>query len=68
MNGPERIAYSVPEAAAMTSMSERTLRSAIASHSLIARYPTSKPVILHSDLIAWLESCPSVPPSQRRSA
>jgi len=58
------LAYGIPDAATAVGVSESTLRRAIASHSLIARYVGAKPVIQAKELDAWLESLPSTPPTR----
>jgi hypothetical protein len=54
-----RIAYSIPEAAEATGVSESSIRRAIASGDLIASYPTSKPVIAYDVLVAWIANAPT---------
>lgn len=58
------LALTIPDAAAAVGVSESTLRRAIATHSLIARYVGTKPVIQVRELDAWLESLPSLPPAR----
>lgn len=52
------IAYNVVDAARACGVSDVVLRRAIRSGELIARYPTSRPVILRTDLEAWLNATP----------
>lgn len=61
-----KLAYSVEEAAAATGYSVDTIRIAIRSHHLVARYANSKPVIRTSELDDWLESLPSEPKGGHR--
>ena len=55
----ERISYSVREAAATSGMSERYIRAAIASGDLVAYYMGKKPLILATELTAWITSKPN---------
>lgn len=57
-----RIAYNVAEAAEATGVSVDVIRRAIRANELVAKYPTSKPVILADELTAWLEAKPSESP------
>ncbi|NOJ59774.1 helix-turn-helix domain-containing protein [Arthrobacter sp. 260] len=57
----DKIAYNIQEAAAAVGCSADTLRAHIKAGYLIARYPTSRPVIVREELIAWLSSLPSEP-------
>ena len=59
-----KLAYSVEEAAEATGYSVDTIRRAIRSHDLVARYGNTKPVILTTALNAWLESLPTESPSK----
>jgi hypothetical protein len=60
----DALAYDVSEAARVAGVSVDTLRRAMKKGDLSARYPTSKPVILRTELEAWLLSTPS----EKRSA
>lgn len=53
-----RVAYTVATAADACSISQDTIRRAIGSGDLPAHYPTTRPLIMHADLIAWLETSP----------
>lgn len=64
MAGAARISYALPDAADAVGLSERTLRDAIAEGSLIAHYQGRKPLVMHRDLEAWVESLPT----ERRAA
>lgn len=64
----DAIAYPVKEAAAKVGVSETVLREAQRDGSIEFRYPTSRPVVLHDDLMAWIASAPTEAPSVRRSA
>jgi hypothetical protein len=57
-----KLSYSIEEAAAATGYSTDTIRKALRTNDLTARYANTKPVILASELISWLESKPSEPP------
>lgn len=61
-----KLSYNVEEAAAEVGVSEDTIRRAIAGKRLIPHYPTSRPVIHHADLEAWLLATPDEKP--RRSS
>ena len=52
------IAYTYAEAARAIGQSLDTIRAHVALGNLTPRYPNSKPIILHSDLVAWAESLP----------
>ena len=60
-----KLAYSIAEAAEATGYSHDVIRRAIKSNDLIARYANRKPVIPVGELEAWLNSRPTVPPSER---
>lgn len=60
-----KIAYPIPEAAEMVGVSETTLREAHRNGDLEFRYPTSRPVVLHDDLLAWVAAAPT---TARRTA
>ena len=57
-----KLAFTIPEAAAVASVGESVLRRAIKSGDLPQRYPSTRPVILASDLDNWLESLPTEAP------
>lgn len=59
MTDKDRVAYTVTEAAEAAGVSEMTLRRAYRSGALTLRYPTSRPVVMKSDLEAWLAACPT---------
>ena len=54
-----KLAYSIEEAAVATSYSTDTIRRAIKNNDLSVKYANSKPVILASELEAWLNALPS---------
>ncbi len=54
-------AFTIAGAAAYSAVSEKTVRRAIGSGDLPAKYPTSRPVILRADLDAWLQAAPDQP-------
>lgn len=58
MTAPARVSYTLDEAAAATGVSARSIRRAQADGALRFHYVTAKPVILHDDLIRWIESAP----------
>jgi hypothetical protein len=61
-------AYTIPEAAEVASVGESTLKLAIDRGDLPKRYPSSRPIILESDLLAWLESLPTEAPTKKEGA
>jgi hypothetical protein len=54
----EAIAYTIYEAAELCAVEHKVIRKAINSGQLIAKYPTSRPVIMRDDLISWLSNAP----------
>lgn len=60
----QKLAFNIEEAAAATGYSVDTIRRAIRSNDLVARYANSKPIILGTELSEWLESLPAEPPSR----
>ena len=57
------LAYTIQEAAASCGVSEKTIRRAMANGDLIAKYPTSRPVIPADELRDWIDRAPSQPRS-----
>lgn len=53
------VAVGIEDAAALVGMSVDTIRRAIRSNSLVAHYPTKRPVILVDDLRSWVEAAPT---------
>jgi excisionase family DNA binding protein len=53
---PAKLAVTIQEAAESCGVSVDVIRRAIRSGDLPASYPTSRPVVMVSDLSAWLES------------
>lgn len=62
----EPIAYAVPDAAAAVGVSETTLREAHWRGEIEFHYPTTRPVVLHDDLVEWIRSAPTEPRAERR--
>jgi hypothetical protein len=56
---PWRVSYTLREVVLATGVSERTVAYALERGDLLARYPSSRPVVLHRDLVAWLETAPT---------
>lgn len=54
MPTPEKLSYTLREAAAASGYSEKTIRRAINAGNLPVYYPTSRPTILVEDLRTWL--------------
>lgn len=63
LEGPT-VSYTIAGAAKATGHSDKTIRRALADGSLVAHYPTSRPVILADDLRAWVTAAPT----QQRAA
>jgi hypothetical protein len=60
-----KLAYTIPEAAELCSVSETSLKDAIDRRELTKRYPSSRPVVLTSELQRWLESLPTEKSARR---
>lgn len=56
---PWRAAYTPKEVATACGVSRRSVAYALERGDLLARYPSSRPVVLHRDLVAWLEAAPT---------
>lgn len=56
-------AYTVQSAAKTWDVSMDTIRAAIKRGDLIAKYPTSRPVISTAEMEAWFDSLPTEPPA-----
>ena len=54
-----QIAYDLVTAGKAVSLSDRTLRDAIADGSLTAHYAGTKPLVLREDLVDWIRSLPT---------
>lgn len=50
------LAYSITDAAKAAAVSDKTIRRAIAAGDLPVAKPTSRPVVMRDDLLAWLQS------------
>lgn len=59
-----KLALNIDEAAEASGYSVDTIRRAIRTNSLIARYANTKPVVLVSELTDWLESLPTESPAR----
>ena len=59
-----KLAFSFQEAAEATGYSIDVIRRAVRNSELVARYANTKPVIMATELTAWLESKPTEPPSK----
>lgn len=53
------VSYNYDGAAAATGYSSDVIRRAVRSGELVAHYPTSRPVILAADLLAWVTRSPT---------
>ena len=56
------IAYDYAGAAEAIGQSIDTIKAEVRKGNLTPRYPNSKPIILHADLLAWAESLPVTRP------
>lgn len=56
-----KLAFSIEEAAEASGYSTDTIRRAIRNNNLSVKYANTKPVILASELEAWLTALPSEP-------
>lgn len=61
-----KLSYTLTEAAEAVGVSKRALQAAHANGDLEFHYPTSHPVVLHDDLLAWVACSPTT--AVRRSA
>lgn len=68
MTAGSKKGYTIPEAAAVASIGESTLKAAIDRGDLPRRYPSTRPIILASDLDKWLESLPTQAPDKKEGA
>jgi predicted site-specific integrase-resolvase len=59
-----KLAYNFEEAAEASGVSSRTLYRFVERGELAVKYINTKPVILASELEAWLESLPSEAPGR----
>jgi hypothetical protein len=57
-----KLSFTIPEAADVTSIGETTLKAAIDRGDLLKRYPSGRPVVLATDLQSYLESLPTEKP------
>lgn len=55
----EPVAYTITDAALAAGVSDSVIRRALAKGDLVARYRTSRGVILRSDIEDWLVSAPT---------
>jgi hypothetical protein len=60
----DRLAYSIDDAATAVGYSADTIRREVDKGNLSVRYANRKPIILRSELEAWLESLPSERPGR----
>ncbi|WP_102157663.1 helix-turn-helix domain-containing protein [Zhihengliuella halotolerans] len=55
----EKLAYTIEEAAGVVGVSKDTIRAHIKRGDLVARYPSSRPVIAADELREWFEALPT---------
>ncbi|MEA5453253.1 helix-turn-helix domain-containing protein [Sinomonas sp. JGH33] len=60
----DRKAFNVQQAAELCGVSPDVIRRAIARGDLIARYPSSRPIVEASELDTWLDRLPTEPPGR----
>lgn len=56
--GPNPIAYRITAAADAVGISESSLKKILDRGDIAPRYPDSRPLIGHEELVAWFESLP----------
>lgn len=61
---PAAVSYNKAGAAEATGISMSTIERAIAADELVAHYVGTKPVLLATDLAAWIESLPTERPKR----
>lgn len=59
-----KLAYTYVEAAEACGVGETRIKEAVRNGELVARYPSSRPVITRDELDEWLRSLPT----ERRTA
>lgn len=64
----DKLSYSIENFAKATDLGVTTIREAIKSGDLIARYPNSKPIIAREDGLLWLRSLAVEKPGYSRRA
>jgi hypothetical protein len=52
------VAYTISDAADAVGMGKAAFNAILASGDITRRYPNSKPIISHAELVAWVESLP----------
>ena len=60
---PEKLSFSLDSLSEVTGISVDILQRHIKANNLIARYPSSRPVIERADALAWLRALPTERPS-----
>lgn len=63
-----QLSYTVRHAAEAVDVSESLIWEAISAGDLPVLYPSSRPVVEHDALLAWLRSRPTVSPVESRRA
>lgn len=59
------LAYTIPDAAVACAVGETVFREAVERGDVPKRYPSSRPIVLATELQEWLESLPLSPPKRR---
>lgn len=55
--------YNITQAAAEFGLSRDVISNAIKTGDLVAHYPTSRPLLFHEEIEAWIKSTPTEPKS-----
>jgi len=55
----DKIAYTYAQAAEATGVGETRIKEAVRNGELTVRYPSSKPIIEHDELLAWVHALPT---------
>lgn len=58
-------AWKISRLQSVTGIGETTIKEAISAGDLVRRYPSSHPVVIESELRAWLSSLPTEPGGAR---
>ena len=52
------VAYTITDAAQAVGMGKAAFNAILAAGDITRRYPNSKPIISHAELVEWVESLP----------
>ena len=62
LSAPAPVAYTIPDAARAVGLSKSAFDRHLAAGDITRRYPNSKPIISHAELVEWVESLPADKP------